>query len=387
MKYNIFHLDMDCFFASIEEKNNNIYKKIPMVVGGTNGKGVVASANKMAKNIQIKSGMKIYQALNIFPKLKIENCKMDLYKKISDDIYNYLKMMFKYVEIGSIDEWFIDTNDSQFENWNEQEFASFLKNQIYKKFDLSCTIGCSWNKFLAKTSTNISKKNNFTLLTHDNFQKIIGNLTINQMHFVGKKTASILNEYNIKKIGDLYNINPTIDFILYKKIGINWINIKNNALGYGKQKIQNHIKQKTIEKSRVVKNLSKYSEFKEIIVEMVNSLNKTLKNMNYSYTNILMKIYFYNKKNANILIKNNESNDFVSKKTLLSYFNLNIDNSVYSDITKVAISLSYIQNNSLKFEQLNFLKNNEDSLNDLIVSVNNKLNKNILFKSSILKKL
>lgn len=385
MEYTIFHIDMDSFFASVEESKNKNYINKPLVVGGRNKKGVVASANYMARNLGIKSAMPINDAIKIYPKLIIVEPHFEDYNYYSFEIFNYLKSLTKKVEVGSIDEWYLSIENTKYEIWSEHEFAYHIKETIYKNWGLKCTIGCSWNKFLAKMATNLSKPNGFQILTRENFKEKIYNLDISKMYLVGKKTSELLKGFGINTIADIVN-KPLDEMQIHNKLGIHWINIKNNAMGHGNNKIEISTDPKSIGRSHSIEECYDFDEYKKLLQDMTKSLNKNLLNGGYSFNNISLKIKYKTKEVHTINIKSDIDQKYLNENKIIFEFDKNISQYKYDEIKNISVSLWPIKRNIFTKEQMNMFNSNFNLIDSIITTVNNDLNKKAIFKASELQK-
>lgn len=384
MEYTIFHIDMDSFFASVEEAKNPRYKNKPLVVGGRGRRGVVASANYAARALGIKSAMPIFEAKNIYPSVIVTDACFEDYNYYSFSIYSMLKKLLKYVEIGSIDEWYVSTKDTIYQTWTEQEFAFYLKNSIKQKWGLNCTIGCSWNKFLAKTATNLNKPNGFGLLTKENYQEKIYPLNVSKVYSIGKSTANVLKQYGIKTIKDILTTDK--EDILHRLLGVHWITIKQNMMGAGSDIINNSNEPKSIGRSHTIIRYSEFKEFKELLIAITKSLNQSLIEGNFSFNHITMKIRLKNDLIKTINVKDSTDKKWLNENILIYEFDNKIDNQYYDQIKNIGVSLWPIKRNIFNQEQLNMFTDNNNDIDALIVKVNNMLNKKAIYKASELKK-
>ncbi|MDE7088334.1 MAG: DNA polymerase IV, partial [Malacoplasma sp.] len=271
MENKIFHIDMDSFFPSVEALYNPTYLTIPMVVGHR----VVSSANYISRQLGIKSGMPLLEAKKICKNLVIVPPDKNKYSKISYRIEKFLKSLTKNMETGSIDEWYLDVSDSQFENWQEIEFASYIKNSIKNKFNLNCTVGNSFTKFLAKMATNLCKPDGFLTLNKQNFKDYIYDLPVKKIIGIGPSTASVFKELKINSIKDIALLED--DYLIRKKIGISWSKIKMNVLGIACEIINPNFQSKNVSRSQSIRNFTEYLKFLKLIEELIRDINFHLK--------------------------------------------------------------------------------------------------------------
>ncbi|MDE6894387.1 MAG: DNA polymerase IV [Malacoplasma sp.] len=377
MENKIFHIDMDSFFPSVEALYNPTYLTIPMVVGHR----VVSSANYISRQLGIKSGMPLLEAKKICKNLVIVPPDKNKYSKISYRIEKFLKSLTKNMETGSIDEWYLDVSDSQFENWQEIEFASYIKNSIKNKFNLNCTVGNSFTKFLAKMATNLCKPDGFLTLNKQNFKDYIYDLPVKKIIGIGPSTASVFKELKINSIKDIALLED--DYLIRKKIGISWSKIKMNVLGIACEIINPNFQSKNVSRSQSIRNFTEYLEFLKLIEELIRDINFHLKQKNYTYISFNLKLKL---KNDLIINKFHKFEKFVLKVPLniaLKLFEQSISPNYYSEIINVSITVNNLTTNENNYQQSIFDLENlkeivESDLEKIKKEINKKFNKKII---------
>lgn len=200
----ILHIDIDAFFASVEIADNKSYKNKPLVVGSDSMRGVVTTCNYEARKFGVHSAMPIYMAKNICPDVIIVKPRHYRYKEISGQIFNFLKNIVLKIEQVSIDEAYIDISDKIID---PIRFAMDIKRKIKNNFDITVSIGISFNKFLAKIASDMNKPNGIMYITKENFKDILSNLDISKVHGLGEKSVAIINNIGIEKIGQMYDLS------------------------------------------------------------------------------------------------------------------------------------------------------------------------------------
>lgn len=208
------HLDMDCFFAQVEERKNPKLKKQPVVVGadpkkGT-GRGVVSTANYEARKFGIHSGIPISWAYRACPKATYLRPHFNLYKKSSTKIREIIAKSLKNVSGGKleqvgIDEFYLDLSGLKTLT-SARKFCIDLKAKMLKNEKLTCSIGLAPNKLIAKIASDFEKPDGLTLVTKKQVIKFLSPLPIRVLPGVGPKTAQILHRQEVKTIGDLEKI-------------------------------------------------------------------------------------------------------------------------------------------------------------------------------------
>ena len=203
----IFHIDLNAFFASCEVLTHPEYQNKPLVVAHDSRRGIVSTASYEARKFGIHSAMPTYQAKEKCPNLIIVEPHFDLYKKMSNCFFSIVKQYSNKIEIASIDECYVDMTEACSQNGDIYQTAYQLQQQVLNETGLSCSIGISPNKFLAKMASDMKKPLGLTILTRRNMKELLWPLPIGDMYGIGKKTAPKLIEVGIKTIGDLANIS------------------------------------------------------------------------------------------------------------------------------------------------------------------------------------
>jgi DNA polymerase IV (DinB-like DNA polymerase) len=217
----IFHVDMDQFFAAVEEKLHPEIKGKPVVVGADpkagKGRGVVSTCNYEARKYGIKSGMPITKAWRLRPDAVFLPVNIPLYVQVSNRIMDILDGYADKFESWGIDEAFLDVSSRVKDFEEAKALASEIKKDIYEKEGLTCSIGIGPNKLIAKIASDIQKPDGLTAVEERGVKAFLEPLDIDRLLWVGKKTARKLNEMRIKTIGDLARYDPSV---LAEKFGI-----------------------------------------------------------------------------------------------------------------------------------------------------------------------
>lgn len=220
----ILHIDMDYFFAQIEERENPQFKGKPVVVGadpkGGRGRGVVSTANYEARKYGINSAMPISLAWQACPKAIFLPVDMSLYRKVSEKIMNIIKKYSRVWEMLSLDEAYLDIS-SLSDYKNVKELAKKLKREILKKEKLISTIGIGPNKLIAKMATNKAKPNGLLMIQLGQVKNFLEPLDIQDLPGIGPKTAERLRSLKIEKIKNLKKLSKIKLQNLFGKVGFN----------------------------------------------------------------------------------------------------------------------------------------------------------------------
>ena len=199
----IFHIDMNAFFASCEEIKRPYIKDKPFAVGARySKKGVLSTANYVARKYGVHAAMNVPDALKKCPNLIILDSDYQFYIECSK---KFMKIIYEYtdlVEQASIDEAFIDVTEI---DMHPLDFAKLLQKRIKDECMLPSSIGIGPTKFLAKMASDMKKPMGITIVRKRDIEKKIFPLSIDDMFGIGKKTSPKLKEMGINTIGDLYH--------------------------------------------------------------------------------------------------------------------------------------------------------------------------------------
>lgn len=199
----IFHIDMNCFFASCEIAENESLKNQPIVVAHNDvfRKSIILTASYEARKFGIYTTMLVKDALKLCPQLIVVEPNFSLYQSYSQLFFNYLYTITNKIEITSIDEGYLDVTDVC-QKVNAIELANQIQKHLYEKYKLPCSIGIAPNKFLAKMASDMKKPMGITILRKREVQEKLWPLPIGAMLGVGKKTKPRLEAIGITTIGD-----------------------------------------------------------------------------------------------------------------------------------------------------------------------------------------
>ncbi len=199
----IIHIDMDAFFASVEQRDFPELKGKPIVVGSSSQRGVIAAASYEARKYGVHSAMSSQVALKKCPSLIFQHHRFDVYKSVSSQIMNILHDYSDLVEPLSIDEAFIDVTRNKKKHNSATLIALEIKKRILEETQLTASAGISVNKFLAKIASDQDKPNGLFVIKPDDVLPFIEQLQVKDFYGVGKKTAERMNQLGIYTGKDL----------------------------------------------------------------------------------------------------------------------------------------------------------------------------------------
>lgn len=226
----IIHIDMDAFYASVEQKDKKDLRGRPIAIGGRSDRGVVSTASYEARKYGVRSAMSIQKAKTLCPNLIVIPGNMEKYKRVSREIFNILRSYSDIVERLSIDEAFLDITGTDYIG-----VCKNIKKDINERLGLTCSIGVSYNKFLAKLASDMEKPNGLTFIGEKEAVEVLKPLPINKILGVGPMMERELNRLGIYYIEDLQNYNPKI---LVSKFGKKGKDLYKYSLGIDSRSVE-----------------------------------------------------------------------------------------------------------------------------------------------------
>lgn len=225
----IFHVDMNCFYASVEQAHRPELKGKPIAIAGDpkERRGIIVTSSYEARAKGIYTTMRVAEALKICPELVLLPPDFPKYRQASKAMFALLKSYTPLVEPVSIDEGYMDVTEAAKER-HPLELAKEIQTRIMNELDLPCSIGIAPNKFLAKTASDMKKPMGITVLRKREVPEKLWPLPVIRMHGVGESTAKKLESLKIYTIGDLANADERV---LKYHLGKNGIRLKQRANG------------------------------------------------------------------------------------------------------------------------------------------------------------
>lgn len=219
MTRKVIHIDMDAFYASVEQRDNPALRGKPVAVGGSRERGVVAAASYESRKFGVRSAMSSQLAKRKCPDLIFVKPRFARYKEISSQIRNIFFEYTDLVEPLSLDEAYLDVTFSKKGKPSATLIAEEIRKRIFEGTNLTASAGVSFNKFLAKVASDVNKPNGIFVITPDEAEEFIDNLEIRKFHGIGKVTAEKLNKTGIWFGRDLKKIERLELVRLFGKAG------------------------------------------------------------------------------------------------------------------------------------------------------------------------
>jgi DNA polymerase-4 len=204
MGRKIIHVDMDAFFAAIEQRDDPSLRGKPVIVGGTpEGRGVVSAASYEARAYGVHSAMPTVTARRLCPHGVFLPVNGRKYRDVSRQVMAILRDFTPLVEPLSLDEAFLDVTGSEGLFGPAEEIGRAIKRRIREELQLTASVGLAPNKFLAKLASDLKKPDGFVVVPEDGVEAFVRPLPIGRLWGVGKKTEQRLTRLGVRTIGDL----------------------------------------------------------------------------------------------------------------------------------------------------------------------------------------
>jgi DNA polymerase-4 len=224
----ILHIDMDAFYASVEEQDRPELKGKPLIVGGTGGRGVVAAANYAVRRFGVRSAMPMGEALRRCPEAICVRPRMARYQEVSYRVFRIFGEFTPMVESLSLDEAFLDVTSCRQLLGSAEEIGREIRRRIVRETGLTASVGVAPNKLLAKIASDLNKPDGMCRIGADNVRDILDPLPIERLRGVGPRTLPVVHAAGIFTCGDLRNAG---DSILWRVFGRHGRSMRDLACG------------------------------------------------------------------------------------------------------------------------------------------------------------
>jgi len=219
----IIHIDMDAFFASVEERDNPDLKGKPVIIGSdprqTGGRGVVSTCNYEARKFGVHSAMSSKEAYERCPQAVFISGNYQKYRKVGMQIREIFKRYTDLVEPMSIDEAYLDVTENKLGIKSAIKIAKMIQYDIWQEVHLTCSAGVSYNKFLAKLASDFEKPKGLTLILPEDAQDFLEKLPIEKFYGVGKRSVEKLHQLGVFTGADLLEIPEMTLIDLFGRFG------------------------------------------------------------------------------------------------------------------------------------------------------------------------
>lgn len=216
----IIHIDMDCFYAAVEMRDDPSLKGKPLAVGGASDRrGVISTCNYEARAFGVHSAMATAYALKLCPALTVVSGRMSHYQEISRQIRAIFERYTDIIEPLSLDEAFLDVTDSELFQGSATRIAEDIRRAISTELDLTASAGVAPNKFLAKICSDENKPDGICVVTPDQVEEFAAQLSVKKIPGVGKVTVARLEKHGIVTCADVLALSKETLILKFGSLG------------------------------------------------------------------------------------------------------------------------------------------------------------------------
>ncbi|MCG2610245.1 DNA polymerase IV [Flavobacterium sp. SM15] len=291
VKYRkIIHVDMDAFYASVEQMDNPLLKGKPLAVGGSEVRGVVSAASYEARKFGVRSAMSGYMAKKLCPELIFVRPRFDRYKEISKKIRKIFLDYTDLVEPLSLDEAYLDVTENKKGIPSATLIAQEIRKRIFEEVGLTASAGISINKFVAKIASDYNKPNGQKTVNPDEVEPFLEALDVKKFYGVGKVTAERMYQLGIFTGADLKS--KSFEY-LEQHFGNSGKSFYNLARGISYSQVKPNRTLKSVGAERTFNvNLSSEIFMEERLENIANELERRLQKSKIAGKTITLKIKY-----------------------------------------------------------------------------------------------
>ncbi|HEY3405231.1 MAG TPA: DNA polymerase IV [Ohtaekwangia sp.] len=291
MDRNIIHFDLDAFFVAVECKNNPDLKGLPLIVGGSSRRGVVAACSYEARRFGVHSAMPMYLAMQLCPDAKVISGDVESYSLNSHLVTEIIADSAPMFEKSSIDEFYIDASGMD-RYFGAFKWARELRKKIMDNSGLPISLGMSVNKLVSKVTTNEFKPNAERQIPAGTEAAFLAPLSIEKIPMIGKQTASFLYDMGVRTVATLREM--PVHFLV-SAFGKNGISLWNKAHGIDSSPVVPYSEQKSIStESTFDHDTIDVKRLKSILIAMVEKVAFQLRSQMKLTSCITVKIRYSN---------------------------------------------------------------------------------------------
>jgi DNA polymerase IV len=285
----IMHLDMDAFYAAVEQADNPDLRGRPVIVGGTH-RGVVSAASYEARVFGVHSALPMFQARKLCPQGVFLPVRMSRYREVSQQIMTILAGISPLVEQVSIDEAFVDLTGVAAWYGSLPELAQRLKAEIMAQTGLTCSIGLAPNKFLAKIASELHKPNGLTMLAEAEVPAFLQFLPVAKIPGVGAKTLTRLQSLGVQAAGDVLDYPRSF---WKKQLGKCGLVLYERALGIDPAPVTSHTEPKSCgAENTLPQDTADLNELRQRLLRQAEQVGRDLRRDNLKGRTVTLKIKY-----------------------------------------------------------------------------------------------
>lgn len=285
----IIHVDMDAFFASVEQRDHPALRGKPIAVGHAGARGVVATASYEARKFGVRSAMPSAKARELCPELIFVHSRMKHYQAVSKQVRAIFERYTDIIEPVSIDEAFLDVTDNKIGATTGLEIAKRIKKEIREELGLVASAGVSYNKFLAKIASDYRKPDGLCVIHPDQAIDFIDKLPIEAFWGIGPATAKRLHALGITTAPELRKLSLSRLTELFGKAGLTYYNF---VRGIDDRQVTTHRERKSVGCEETFGRDIRGKAIDEALTAVINELVQRVNRRQFKGKRLTLKVRF-----------------------------------------------------------------------------------------------
>ena len=286
----IIHIDMDAFYASVEQRDAPELRGRPIAVGQADGRGVVAAASYEARRYGVRSAMSSSKARKMCPELIFVRCDFEKYRKVSAQIHEIFHEYTDIIEPISLDEAFLDVTENFAGLSYAIDIAREIKRKIRERLNLVASAGVSYNKFLAKIASDYRKPDGLCVIPPERAVEFIAKMPVESFWGVGPVTASKMHNLGIFTGLDLRGLSQAELRLHFGKAGAQLYNF---ARGIDTRPVESERVRKSVGCERTLQSdISDAADVEALLLSLTNELVQRLERKDFEGTALTLKVRF-----------------------------------------------------------------------------------------------
>lgn len=288
MERSIIHVDMDAFFASVEQRDHPELRGRPVMVGGGRARGVVAAASYEARQFGVRSAMPGRTARRLCPHGVFVRARFERYREVSDAVFGFFHELTDQVEGLSLDEAFLDVSQAVREGRSLESIGRGLKLRISQDLGLSASVGMARNKLLAKLASDYDKPDGLVLVPRDGIHRFLDPLPVRRLWGVGPKTTEKLHDAGIFTAGQL---RKTAADVLVELFGSSGPELAARAAGIDDRPVKPRRKRRSVSQETTFSDdLTELDQLLPVIRDQAQAVADTLREKNLHARTVILKL-------------------------------------------------------------------------------------------------
>jgi DNA polymerase IV len=291
MAPRILHIDMDAFYASVEQVDHPELIGKPVIIGDSK-RGVVAAASYEARKFGVRSAMPVFEARRLCPNGVFLPVRRQRYQEVSHQVMQVLDSVSPLVEQVSIDEAFIDITGTESLHGPETAVIQKIKEAIKNRTSLTCSIGIAPNRFIAKIASEMNKPDGWAIINEEDVPALLQKLPINKIPGIGPKTAQVMKELGIQAAVDVLRFSREF---WVKRLGKGGAELYERAQGIGPTAVKPHRAPKSSSaEDTFASDTGDMEELKKWLLSQSEEVGRDLRKHGFRGKTITLKVKFSN---------------------------------------------------------------------------------------------